>query len=442
MMLDKTPLPIPDKPLFLLGLFYALQPEFGLDTRDYLALLRALHYRVSIRYPGEPVLNPLEDLVEICQFLWAKSPRDSERIDLLIRGVYALQAVQEYHRFACQCSGIDSLPIDSEADLETLVRLWMAQTSAEASETGALDSGEAEQVLIGNAPHTRSTLVADSAPPADAETPEAPFESVFAMKRPPRPRQMGVETRADALASNDGDEPMRMGDHWRPREHVPVSPLRLRQLWRLQRINQPGTPARVFSLPKTMAQLERHGGLPVPMYQARPSSRARLLIMVDVGEHMEPVERQVKLLLRTFIDSGSREEQIVYFNTLPETDHPDSLDLSDWMVYTQPTITAGQRCRLIDYRAHLIKGRVLIIGDAGATRRSTERVGTRRYTKTMLAFLHMLHASTSDVVWLNPLRQEKWDETPARRIKDKVEMFPYTTVGLELAMKRLRTITS
>ncbi len=148
-------LPTSDPPLFLLGLFYALQPEFKLDTRDYLALLRALHFRVSIRYPGEPVLNPLEDLIEICQFLWAKSPRDSDRIEALIRGVYALQAVQEYHRFACQCSGIDSMPIDTESDLETLVRLWIAHSSAQPSAPAAPayraspHNIEAEQALLG-----------------------------------------------------------------------------------------------------------------------------------------------------------------------------------------------------------------------------------------------------------------------------------------------------
>jgi uncharacterized protein with von Willebrand factor type A (vWA) domain len=222
-----------------------------------------------------------------------------------------------------------------------------------------------------------------------------------------------------------------------PVERYAVPPRRARHVWRLYRLPQRRGGQVEFSLPDTIASIERHGGLPVPVYRPHVTNQARALLIIDVGWHMDGYGRDLGVLVSAFLSSAFHRRHIFYYDGVPERDvsAPAGDELAGWALYADKGLE--KPFSLTEARAALGRAGVLIISHAGAAA-AAHRSGKHQYVETMTAFAATLKLAGSRVVWLNPRREAEWREPPVEKLRRKLPMFPYTVAGLEAAVNTLR----
>lgn len=409
-------------------LFCAVRARFGLTISDYTALLQALELSLK-NYRG---IWLMEELVTLCQLLWAKTPEASEEIAAAVRS-HALHAVQEYQQQLIDKTGELAEHIQSRHELEALVAAWMRREESLPQPSSVPDEqpvAEAQSVA-----EPQRDLPTPPAPDTPAPT-EKPLDDGVSISSTEMPsletyeKLVAVAAEAQAVTSDYRIQPQVFA---RPPEKYRVLPRRIRHLWRLYRLPRRSGANTVFSLPDTIASIERHGGLPIPIYKPHLNNEARVLLLIDVGRYMDAFLRDVEVLVTTFLDSAFHRRQIVYFDGCPEHVPDVGDELGRWELYTDKALE--KPIRLADLRASLGRSGVLIVSDAGAAGNQRQM---RQYINTMNAFITTLKATGSRVVWLNPRSEERWPNTAAERLRKKLHMHPYTTRGLEKVVNELR----
>lgn len=422
---------------YLFGLFCALRREFQLNVEDYLLMLRALHYR--LRADAESTLYPLADLIETCQLLWVKdhASDEAERIEQVIRS-HAFHALQDYQQFALAAADLDNAVFESHDEfLEQLQRHMTRLQPVDRQQQEPASPQQAVKTKPVQPSPTADDPVPASPQPADTAK---PFRSsvIRAEKKTSTPPKTPVYETLDEkehMVYSEETDHKRHQNGRKGREKLPVAPQHIRQMWHRYRIPQPVHPNNVvFNLEKTIAHIERHIGLPVPVFEPLQMTDLRVLLMVDNGRTMHGFGRQVNALVENFFLTGFSRNQITYFNTLPICDNDYELggDASRWHVYADPD---GHRaCYLSELMNYILDGRILIISDGGASTTSTWNAA---YVEYMRQFIYMLKLYARRIVWLNPVRDNRWHTTPAKRLGKIVDMHPYTFDGLQQAIHQL-----
>jgi hypothetical protein len=428
-------------PLFpFYDLFCAVRAHLGLTISDYTALLEALEYSLKA-CSGIHLIN---ELVTVCQLLWAKTPEACDEIDIVVRR-YAFHAVQEYQKHLSARTGEQADPIQSRQDLETLVAEWARRDepppkSALVPDEPPVSQGKAETAPLSEvAPPTKSeapTPAKNAAPTnieivnLDIPSPQT-YQNMVAVTLQP---ELSGYVVTEIMEQQTGAQV-----YIPPAEKYRVPPRRMRHLWRLYRLPQRSGANLVFSLPDTIASIERHGGLPVPIYKPRMTNQARVLLLIDVSRYMDGYQRDVEVLVNAFVSSAFHRRHILYFEGTPERDTFSSTgdELAGWEVYADTALE--KPVQLSELRAALDRAGVLIVSDAAA---AGNRHQMRYYLETMADFVAALKFIGSRVVWLNPARSEKWPNTAAEMLQANFHMHPYSPRGLESAVNELRGFVS
>lgn len=422
----------PRTAIFFFGLFSEAQRECKLVFDDYLALLESLPFMLENIEAGAP---PMQETITVCQLLWAKTPEQNHVVEQIVRR-FALNALQAYQREMIALRNSTEKPIKDRADLERRIReMYDAleaskpaapvvpkhETISEPREANILDIDEDVFDEEGDEPAIAESPALE--PDTLVELPE-PSQNWKPILPPPPPERRPLLPKAVAL------------------ETMPVTALRLKHFWRMCRLPQRGGVPSLFSLRRTMATLERHGGLPVPAYEPAMMNKIGLLLLVDCGAHMVTYERQTRLMAQTLAASPFSYRQTVYFDTVPlklEAAPPA------WTLYKD------EKCKIElkfdDIFTRLAYASIMIVSDAGQA--SSDNRFADEYHDFMGQFVALLGTWGTNVVWLNPRHESKWGLATNRLaaqlkacLESRFVMLPYTDTGIEAAVKHLRGYAS
>lgn len=422
---------------FFFGLFNAVQPKCNLVFEDYMALVQSLPFMLENILEGAPAM---QELVTVCQLLWAKDPEQERMIEQIVRK-FTLDSLKAYQCDLIRQRGTGK-QIGDRADVERLISEWFdppevsepAGTEAVGVETPSPDIPTVTPPVV--SPSVPEQASPPASPPPAAAPVDIPQPAYAYVVPPPAepPPSVQIDIPIPLPKSVNGGAVL---------EYLPVTPLRLKHLWRMCRLPQRCGASFVFSLPRTMSLLERHGGLPMPAYEPSLQNRAGVLLLVDRGQHMMTFERQLRMLAETFTSSPFAHRQVAYFDTVPVEAETEE----NWLLYMD------EKCKLElnfdDVFARLPYASVMIVSDVGAAGKTHRFRTVSEYQRLMVQFVEFLGTWATNIVWLNPRRDDAWCTATRKlstQLKSQLEsrftMLPYTDKGIEAAIRHLRGYAS
>lgn len=234
----------------------------------------------------------------------------------------------------------------------------------------------------------------------------------------------------------------------------PTSDREIIQVWRaLRRPVRQGPPVEM-DVDATLARRAGTGLRTPPVMVAARRNSTRLLLLVDRQGSMTPFHDYVEHIRQAMERAGRFDTFTVgYFHNTAGHSHSHSVlaDLPDpfspaldpvlgrieplvgGLVYSDPSLSSP--LDLDDVLASVTRTTsTVIVSDAGAARGGLH---TPRLVDTV-ALAKALLAATGGLVWLNPLRRERWRRTTAGQIARHVPMFPLTRQGMYRAVNVLR----
>jgi uncharacterized protein len=387
----------------LLEVFQQLQyRDFPLGTDEYVLALRAM----ESGFGG----GSREDLLLLCQSLWAHSAEECEQVADVLDGLLPLAVTPEY------LESLDAAP--AEADRASGGRPAAADDSPDGAGTGpAAGTGAAEDAAQGPDDGAGS-----GEQPGDGSRDAQPARrpgyrpvwlhgtpgpgTVSALTGRLAPRTWQLNPRFDFIGS------------------LPVTARQISQAWRrYRRMGRSGQRIE-YDADATVARLYRDGILLEPVLVPQRTNQARLLILEDVGGSMTPFRYVTSSVVEGAGHVGLARVDVRYFHNVPR----DAVFRDRDQRVLVPIDEAA---------APFAGGAILIYSDAGAARggRDNGRVGQ---TAQMLA---ALRRHTTSIAWLNPVPRERWPGTTAEAICDLegfVPMYPLDRAGLTDAVNVLR----
>jgi uncharacterized protein with von Willebrand factor type A (vWA) domain len=373
----------------LLDLLSELQRRnYPLGVSDYLLALDALAggWRVSSR----------EELIFLCQTLWAKSPEEQAQV----------------------AEALDHLLPKRLTEAELLDLAPAAETPREMS-----------QPVI--PPDARATSTETSAKPPnmDAPRPEPQPEASSSSESVEAAESRMAFKRAAGAASSTAGIAGFEEKRWNANPKIdyigslPVTRRQMKRAWRyLRRMRRIGTPVEL-DVQATIEQTHRYGVFIKPVLIARRTNTARLLILSDEGGSMVPFRRVTEPLLESAMQSGLASVAIFFFH-----------DVINKYLYKDPSLTRPEPLDRI-LASDKWTG-ILIISDGGAARGNFDE----HRVKQTEQFVKSLKRAANNVAWLNPTPQSRWQRTTAGALPVRcgVPMFMLDRAGLDLALDALR----
>lgn len=204
----------------------------------------------------------------------------------------------------------------------------------------------------------------------------------------------------------------------------PIIPLRnLIIIWRRFRRPLRTGPKIELDIEATVAARCRQGLLERPVLVPTRRNLARLVLLIDVGERMQPWQRFNSPLVESL--QQSRLEQIAIFY---------SYDLSSDTLYRRENLTQPVPLEKA-WRDH-VSSSLLIFSEAGATQPGRQRAIVRDTRH----FLQRVGSAWSPVAWVNPMPARRWPGSAAAQIRQlpAVAMFELSEDGLINAVDILR----
>jgi uncharacterized protein with von Willebrand factor type A (vWA) domain len=388
----------------LLEVFQELRHrDFPLGVDEYVLALRAMEAGL-----GD---GSREDLLLMCQSLWARSPEECEQVADVLDGLLPLTVSPEY---------LDSLddapagPDQAEEDEPTAGDAAPAPREADAGSgprpADDAAGGPRDTERSGDQPSGHSSETQPGQHPGYQHdwlpVPQGPGQ-VAAPVRRAAPRTWQLNPRFDFVGS------------------LPVSTRQISQAWRHYRRMSRNGQRIEYDVEATVAQLYREGILLEPVLIPRRTNQARLLVLEDAGGSMTPFRYVTSSLVAGAQHVGLARVDVRYFHDVP------------WdVVYRDPDQHVS--VPLDEAAAPFAHGAILIYSDAGAARGGTDH-GRVSQTAEMLA---TLRRHTTSIAWVNPVPRDRWQGTTAAAIRDLegglVPMFPLDHLGLTDAVSALR----
>lgn len=204
---------------------------------------------------------------------------------------------------------------------------------------------------------------------------------------------------------------------------LPITRRQMKRAWRYYRRMQRTGLATELDIETTIRDMHRTGVLLKPGMVSRRVNTARVVIFVDEGGSMIPFRQLTTELLDTAERSGLAEVRIYTFYNLVRH-----------MVRKN---TQSREPVFLNRLLESVGGAgVLIVSDGGAARGNLDE----DRVKTTIRFIERLRRAAPQVVWLNPVPQDRWRNTSADAIRTRsgVPMFPLDRTGLDAAIDALR----
>jgi uncharacterized protein with von Willebrand factor type A (vWA) domain len=298
----------------LLAAFEALRPRLGLGFAEYRDLLAALGSGFAA--------GSREDLVAVCQLLWAKTPDDA-------RLVAAVVAEHLPRRLT-----------EGEAEELTRNRDGAREPPPEEKPPGLRDPARDRAAPAPDGGLVQAGQVVDG--PAGA-----------AQLRPPVAPALLAEPWRFNLT---GDAPRLAREFLRE--------------WRAYRRMLAAGPGAEVDVPATIDRLLRDGALAAPAFARDRRNRVSLLLLVDQSRSMTPSRWRVATLVTAVRRAGYARVAVHYFDNAP--DDPFALD---------PGLT--RFVALDEVMKASAPNTVVVVGDAGAARGGRDELRAARTIRTV-----------------------------------------------------------
>ncbi|NDJ60080.1 MAG: hypothetical protein GYB67_03095 [Chloroflexi bacterium] len=454
-------------------LYCQMRNRLDVSLTDYIALLQAIDHGLAggVTYAPDGSLHvgELEDLITVCQLLWAKQPADADYLERSIRRYVKKAKRAAYEAYSRQAQAADPLSTSHPDPLDPLQALPTVEPP-----DGARQASEIESLFERLADEL--TAAPERAPAAADLTPD----DMPTVTLPPQPSLLSkIGVGDDVLSSAGGfmtDIPpdallefdelgMMPGAHLDFNLPQVLADHQIRQMLRAYELECNRQIAPVFDLRTTIAQGERHAGLLIPAFVRMPHKSSSLVLLIDVGAHMGAFSPQLSHLQQVIAATlPKRTTRYSYFKNRPRkrrsrqrhrngyhAKYPDKRlnapavpgqpradahdPLTVWQFYEDSA--CKKPISLEDIYVALPKLSVLIISDAGALRQSHELEGPEMYTDAVCMFLRELYQLTPHVAWLNPMPKVRWAGTPAADLAQHVTMHYYDQRGLRLLLRTL-----
>jgi uncharacterized protein len=190
-----------------------------------------------------------------------------------------------------------------------------------------------------------------------------------------------------------------------PREYlvkVPISSEDMKRTW--QRLRRPIADARLqeLDMAATVERIGREGIFSDVVRRPVMQKKAELLLLIDDSNAMLPFAPVIQPLIQMVQERRIAPSQIYRFNQCP-TD-----SLYDWQ---RPL--RGMPLSKVLGRLNRLRTVVMIVSDAGA---ASPLYRPERVVRTG-KFLSRLLPCVREVLWLNPLPEERWDGTTASQVQ-------------------------
>jgi len=380
-----------DVALPLFNLFTRLQRRnYPLGVSEYLLALEALSSDLRI--------TTREDLIFMCQALWAKSPQEqlevAQELNALLPKKLTIAELEAMTEAARRERA--QLPPDSRTDRPASG--VAAPPEATPASTSSTPTGQAEQQKqASQSASAQSNIQLEVA--AQTGTGVATFTLEIEEKT------WAADPRFDYIGS------------------LPVTRRQMKRAWRYMRlIKRVGAPVEL-DVEATIAHTYRLGVFIEMILMPRRANFARLLILADEGGSMVPFRRVTEPLLESAQQSGLAKVAVFYFHDMiRDAVYPDAL-----MTKPEPLERALNSSRWTG---------ILIISDGGAARGNYD---DRRILHTAQV-MQKLKQATPNIAWLNPTPPSRWPGTSAGELPDRcgVPMFTLDRGGLDGAVDAVR----
>ncbi len=209
----------------------------------------------------------------------------------------------------------------------------------------------------------------------------------------------------------------------RPRPLMSMRQLAL--LWRRLRRSQRLGVKQELDLPGSVRRRCELGVLQRPVLRSCRRNTARLLVLADASPSMAPWMSFLQVLEASLAHGRLGEVALRWFNNVPGSSLQASARLA----------AAADQDGREEVLRRFAGAAVLVVSDAGSARRGHSRRRVRR-TK---AFLDSASRWGCQVVWINPMPEQRWSGTSAERIaaEGPVLMLPLDGVNLSRAVDSL-----
>ena len=193
--------------------------------------------------------------------------------------------------------------------------------------------------------------------------------------------------------------------------------------WRYLRRPVADGPRDVLDVAATVERSARQGFYLAPVYHRRLRNHAHLLLLVDQGGSMMPVQRFTRMLVETAQSEGDLHAVEVYYfyNIFTDTLYQDPHRTLPVALDTALATCDGETS-------------VLFVSDAGAARGRRDRDRIRLTARAV----GEIKRRTGLVAWLNPMPRARWSDSSAQVIAGLAPMFPMNADGLSNAIDHLR----
>ncbi|MBD2312031.1 SUMF1/EgtB/PvdO family nonheme iron enzyme [Desertifilum sp. FACHB-1129] len=206
-------------------------------------------------------------------------------------------------------------------------------------------------------------------------------------------------------------------------EYFPVTRAQMQHGWRsLRKLMRQGRETE----PDIARTIQRICQENIAELALRPTriNQTELLLFVDCSDSMAPFALISERLIETATQRNFfRRIQVFYFRNSP-------IDA----VFTDVALLNKQPLDTLIASLHTSRTLAMIFSDAGAAKGGSSQARAELTQK----FLTQVRAAVQQVVWLNPLPQERWLDNTAEVIACQVAMFPFSLSGWRELLQILR----
>jgi uncharacterized protein with von Willebrand factor type A (vWA) domain len=372
-----------DGPIPLLDLFYELrQRNFPLGASDYITALTAL--------VDGPSIASREDLIFMCQLVWAKSPDEQKQVAETLAGLLPKELTED------ELNALNREDALSELPAPTISPELESKPSSQAPEPtpaplSQKDLGSAED-YSSRGEQTLTFTMADRT-------------IVDTIQMPAVKPTWHLNPYLDFVGS------------------LPVTKRQMKRAWRYyRRMRRTGPPAEL-DVQATIEEIYQRGVFLKPVLIPRRQNQARILVLIDEQGSMVPFRRITEALMESAKQSGLARASILFFHDVP-----------GGRLFYDPWLNKSEAVARV--LPNFMDAGVLLISDGGAARGDYDP-NRLRQTKE---FIEKVRRYTPHVVWLNPTPRERWPGATAGAIREEcaIPMFELDRAGLDAAVNIMK----
>jgi len=210
--------------------------------------------------------------------------------------------------------------------------------------------------------------------------------------------------------------------------YIPFQWRQLRQVWRFFKSNKGESVATdEIDINASLKRIADYGGIIRPIYKMSKLNKATLITLIDHQGSMTAF-KQISLAIAESARFAGIKNNIYFFNNLPQLGNYSEYENKKYFVFENVAHTKQIMLDIV-MRNNPTAG-VLIISDAGS---AGGNYSTGRINATTV-FLQEIYKYTLNVVWVNPMPENRWDGSSAYDIRKLTDMFEATPEGLKKAI--------